>query len=191
MRRYLLCAVLFAGCDDAPPHVQCVSDSDCAAGTCVDTVCVPHPSDARAPDQGASDMAVDATGIVDQSVPDMSIDLDMRGVSDMASPDIAVPDMSPDMAPPDIGVDAAVPMPDGDGDGVPDAQDNCRSVANPDQVDRDGDHLGDACDDQPGVANFRLTGQLLFFAARPEGQLNAGMQRMQSDNFQLQGRITP
>jgi hypothetical protein len=37
--------------------------------------------------------------------------------------------------------------PDQDGDGVPDSQDNCPTVANPDQRDTDGDKIGDACDD--------------------------------------------
>ena len=37
-------------------------------------------------------------------------------------------------------------IPDEDGDGVPDANDNCGSVANPDQADSDGDGIGDACD---------------------------------------------
>ena len=37
-------------------------------------------------------------------------------------------------------------VPDGDGDGVPDAEDNCPSVYNPTQTDTDGDGLGDACD---------------------------------------------
>ena len=34
-----------------------------------------------------------------------------------------------------------------DGDGIPDSEDNCPTVANPDQVDSDGDAEGDACDD--------------------------------------------
>ena len=42
--------------------------------------------------------------------------------------------------------------PDGDGDGVPDPSDNCPIAANPDQVDRDGDGLGDACDPRDGPA---------------------------------------
>lgn len=36
---------------------------------------------------------------------------------------------------------------DTDGDGVPDIEDNCPQLANPDQADHDGDGLGDACDD--------------------------------------------
>ncbi len=35
---------------------------------------------------------------------------------------------------------------DADGDGVPDASDDCPTVANPGQADADGDGLGDACD---------------------------------------------
>lgn len=35
---------------------------------------------------------------------------------------------------------------DGDGDGVPDASDNCPTVANPDQKDSNGNGIGDACD---------------------------------------------
>ena len=39
---------------------------------------------------------------------------------------------------------------DTDGDGVPDASDNCLLVPNPGQLDRDGDGIGDACDPLDG-----------------------------------------
>ncbi len=39
------------------------------------------------------------------------------------------------------------PLRDTDGDGTPDIEDNCPSVANPDQTDSDGDNRGDACDE--------------------------------------------
>lgn len=35
---------------------------------------------------------------------------------------------------------------DGDGDGVADSEDNCPSIANPDQSDANNNDLGDACD---------------------------------------------
>ena len=41
--------------------------------------------------------------------------------------------------------EAAAPT-DSDGDGIPDATDNCPTVPNPDQKDTDGDGIGDACD---------------------------------------------
>src|SRR5881396_2689584 len=43
--------------------------------------------------------------------------------------------------------------PDSDGDGVPDSQDNCPLIPNPDQQDTDGDGIGDACDNCPTTAN--------------------------------------
>lgn len=48
------------------------------------------------------------------------------------------------------------PLPDSDGDGVPDLSDNCPAVANALQTDTDGDGSGDACDDSPlGTCNGR------------------------------------
>lgn len=43
--------------------------------------------------------------------------------------------------------------PDEDGDGVPNADDNCPTISNAGQEDQDGDSLGDACDNCPTVAN--------------------------------------
>lgn len=55
------------------------------------------------------------------------------------------------------GVDAApgdgIGAGDRDGDGVPDAMDNCPDVKNPDQGNEDGDRFGDACDPCPPVAD--------------------------------------
>ncbi|MDD9893160.1 MAG: thrombospondin type 3 repeat-containing protein, partial [Gammaproteobacteria bacterium] len=44
------------------------------------------------------------------------------------------------------------PAPDGDNDGIPDAEDNCPALANADSQsdDVDGDGIGDACDDSDG-----------------------------------------
>jgi hypothetical protein len=41
---------------------------------------------------------------------------------------------------------ALLAPPDGDADGIPDATDNCPTVANAGQADGDGDGIGDACD---------------------------------------------
>jgi len=48
---------------------------------------------------------------------------------------------------------------DADGDGIPDAQDNCPTVANGDQRDSDGDGVGDACDQCAGTTDGLVTRQ--------------------------------
>ena len=50
------------------------------------------------------------------------------------------------------------PLPDADGDGVPDVIDNCPSTPNPDQADSDGGPLGDACRDGNGDGDGGVVG---------------------------------
>ena len=45
------------------------------------------------------------------------------------------------------------PPDDQDGDGIPDYEDNCSSIPNPDQHDIDEDNVGDVCDNCPTVTN--------------------------------------
>lgn len=71
------------------------------------------------------------------------------GLPDAAPGD---PDAEPGDGPPPV--DAA---PDGDGDGVADAADNCPGVANTGQYDEDDDGLGDVCDNCPHVDNADQT----------------------------------
>ena len=93
----------------------------------------------------------DATATTDARASDAAGRLDAREPAvDVAFMDARVRPtdgaVQPDAAPP--------PGPDGDGDGVPDAVDNCPRVANPDQTDLDFDGEGDTCDLCPngGVA---------------------------------------
>lgn len=48
---------------------------------------------------------------------------------------------------------AIIAVADGDGDGIPDALDDCPAVANGDQRDQDGDGVGNVCDNCQTVAN--------------------------------------
>ena len=52
----------------------------------------------------------------------------------------------------------ALPVPDGDHDGVPDARDNCPTVFNPDQADCNHDGVGDACEIAAGAPDINHNG---------------------------------
>ena len=52
-----------------------------------------------------------------------------------------------------LGTASSQQLPDRDGDGRPDATDNCIYTPNADQADGDGDHVGDACDACPATTD--------------------------------------
>jgi hypothetical protein len=66
---------------------------------------------------------------------------------------------------------------DTDGDGIPDAQDNCPAIYNPAQTDTDGDGIGDLCDPCPlapggeGACQPIYVGQLRMTLAGPKSRL--------------------
>jgi hypothetical protein len=66
--------------------------------------------------------------------------------------------------------EADVDGPTGGGDGVPDRCDNCPTVYNPNQEDRDGDGIGDACDPCPTLKkrspNSNLREEIRYMAER-------------------------
>jgi hypothetical protein len=73
---------------------------------------------------------------------------------------------------------------DADGDGVPDATDNCPTIANTDQADADGDGVGDVCDNCVNAPNARVPGgEIAFLAANPWATLSGGQRDDDHDGF--------
>lgn len=87
-------------------------------------------------------------GIIDWTIPPISLPA-QNGVA-INVPFVALQDTGVQFF--ELGVNnLAAPPPgnDGDGDGVPDASDNCPTIPNASQADGDGDGIGDACDPNP------------------------------------------
>ncbi|MBI4688579.1 MAG: choice-of-anchor D domain-containing protein [Nitrospirae bacterium] len=89
-----------------------------------------------------------ACGFADSSQPDGYSNEEWWGVMKVSlgnSPDI--------MSPRQVYYTLQGVWLDTDGDGVPDASDNCKNASNPDQADADGDGVGNVCDNCRLVAN--------------------------------------
>jgi hypothetical protein len=78
-------------------------------------------------------------------------------------------------------IDFGLPGRDPDGDRVDVAEDNCPSIANPDQRDTDGDGVGDACDNCQLIANPRQPDG--WAAANPWGGLTGGQRDDDGDGY--------
>lgn len=140
MRRVRTFSVLLvwaiAGCDcGEDPAGPCQVDSDCPGeNVCVSGDCY-DPS--VAPDGGTPDAGPrDGGSVIRDGGPRDGGDTTMRDGGDRDGGAMMMRD----------GGDRDAGNNDRDGDGVPDDEDNCIDVANPNQLDRDLDGMGDACD---------------------------------------------
>jgi hypothetical protein len=68
-----------------------------------------------------------------------------------------------------------------DGDGVPNAKDNCPTVFNPDQLDSDGDGIGDACDSCANVPNQRPGDSCTLLVGKASITTSAGQAQLVLD----------
>ena len=174
-RLSLITALVFIGCGSesaGPSTFTCADDTECRTGR----VCDPETKTCI---EATSNR--DTGPAMDARVPDAApVQLDAAALPDAAP--------MPDMMPP----------PDGDGDGAPDATDNCVDTANPDQVDTDSDGLGDAAAMRANVMNFRLLGQFLTAGGTTvddehtlKTTVTVGAGQTTDGQFILKGTLTP
>jgi uncharacterized repeat protein (TIGR03806 family) len=78
-------------------------------------------------------------------------------------------------------IDYGIPGRDDDGDRVDIAEDNCPTVANPDQLDFDADGVGDACDNCVLIPNPRVPADWL--AQHPWSTLSGGQRDDDGDGY--------
>ena len=185
----LICAVgtLF-GCDGTPsenrPERQpCTSDSECLNGQ----FCSIETGECVAVSQGGTD---ETDGTVE--------DAGEGGATGSTNQGGERGSVMSGGGNPGGGGNGGDPEQDEDGDGVLDEADNCREVANVDQIDSDGDGAGDACDREPDTANYQISGQLLLVGGTSvdddhtmQGTASQGVHECSSETYRLNGRILP
>jgi hypothetical protein len=73
---------------------------------------------------------------------------------------------------------------DVDGDGVPDATDNCPTIANANQADADADGVGDACDNCTNISNPQVApNPAAYLVANPWATLTGGQRDDDHDGY--------
>lgn len=109
--------------------------------------CIDAGNDTTVP---ADTVDLDGDGDTSERVP-----FDLAGLArfadDPRQTDTGIADPPSYVAVVDVGAYEYNPDGDTDGDGIPDASDNCPVIRNPDQADLDADGFGDACDNCPVV----------------------------------------
>ncbi len=149
-------SLTFYSCDDPPGDLP-DSDEDGIGDTCDNCPNVYNPLQEDADGDGVGDACDNCPGVFNPDQADCNGD----GIGDVCQLDgnDCNNNQILDACEPACGLVGHLPLEceyDSDGDGVPNATDNCPCLANADQADRDGDGVGDACDpdkDNDGICD--------------------------------------